>query len=157
MYPARERKRTRDLLLEYDISIMPPRPRADGLSIAFPWGNANLIDNTDGTMPPTPTAAEMASLYPWANTAITILMHQFYIVAVQHGYTGSEQDYFNSFGTYVGDKCIIYGTLMKFPNPGSKDKLYFDLEEKILYYWDEGYIPVNAMLIANTYLDGGEA
>jgi hypothetical protein len=34
--------------------------------------------------------------------------------------------------------------------------LYFDLNEKILYYWDNAYIPVNAMLIAHTILDGGE-
>jgi len=35
--------------------------------------------------------------------------------------------------------------------------LYFDLNEKVLYYWNEGYIPVNAMLITNTILNGGEA
>jgi hypothetical protein len=35
--------------------------------------------------------------------------------------------------------------------------LYFDLDEKILYYWDNEYIPVNAMLITNTILNGGEA
>jgi len=35
--------------------------------------------------------------------------------------------------------------------------LYFDLETKILYYWDNEYIPVNAMLIANTIIDGGDA
>ena len=35
--------------------------------------------------------------------------------------------------------------------------LYFDLSEKVLYYWNEEYIPVNAMLIANTIVNGGEA
>jgi len=70
---------------------------------------------------------------------------------------GTEEEYFASFGTYVGDKCIIYGTIEKFPIVGSKDKLYFDLETKILYYWEDGYTPVNAMLIAETKLDGGEA
>lgn len=34
--------------------------------------------------------------------------------------------------------------------------LYFDLDEKILYYWDNEYKPVNALLIANTILHGGE-
>ena len=34
----------------------------------------------------------------------------------------------------------------------------FDLNEKILYYWGgEEYIPVNAMLIAETIVNGGEA
>jgi hypothetical protein len=35
--------------------------------------------------------------------------------------------------------------------------LYFDLDEKVLYYWNEEYIPVNTMLITNTILNGGEA
>ena len=35
--------------------------------------------------------------------------------------------------------------------------LYFDLDGKILYYWDNEYIPVNAMLITNTILNGGDA
>jgi len=35
--------------------------------------------------------------------------------------------------------------------------LYFDLNEKILYYWDGEYIPVNAMLIADTIVNGGDA
>jgi hypothetical protein len=55
------------------------------------------------------------------------------------------------------DAEIIYGVLREFPEIGDTNKLYFDLEEKILYYWDGEYIPVNAMLIANTVLEGGEA
>jgi hypothetical protein len=35
--------------------------------------------------------------------------------------------------------------------------LYFDLNDKILYYWDGEYIPVNAMLIAHAILEGGDA
>jgi len=35
--------------------------------------------------------------------------------------------------------------------------LYFDLDAKILYYWDKEYIPINAMLIARTILNGGGA
>ena len=35
----------------------------------------------------------------------------------------------------------------------SRSSIFF---EKILYYWDTEYIPVNAMLIANTILHGGE-
>jgi len=40
---------------------------------------------------------------------------------------------------------------------GERNKLYFDLGENILYFWDGEYTPVNAMLIANTIIDGGEA
>jgi len=51
----------------------------------------------------------------------------------------------------------MFATYGAFPERGITDKLYFDLETKILYYWNEEYIPVNAMLIAETALDGGEA
>lgn len=51
----------------------------------------------------------------------------------------------------------MFATYSEFPETGINSKLYFDLEEKILYYWENSYIPVNAMLIANTSLNGGEA
>ena len=51
----------------------------------------------------------------------------------------------------------MFSTYQNFPEEGIASKLYFDLEEKILYYWDNNYIPVNAMLIQNTILEGGEA
>ena len=52
---------------------------------------------------------------------------------------------------------IIFEIFNNFPQYGSSQNLYFDLNEKILYYWDNEYIPVNAMLIANTTLEGGDA
>lgn len=51
----------------------------------------------------------------------------------------------------------MFDDYANFPETGSADMLYFDLQEKILYYWDNEYIPVNTMLIAHTILDGGEA
>jgi hypothetical protein len=56
------RHRTRDLLLEYDPSIMPLHPRAGGLTIVYPWGNDN---ESGGVMPPFPNPAEISQLYPW--------------------------------------------------------------------------------------------
>ena len=50
----------------------------------------------------------------------------------------------------------MFDTFNNFPQIGSKEMLYFDVINKILYYWDNEYIPVNAMLIANTILNGGE-
>jgi hypothetical protein len=35
-----ERYRTRDLLLEYNTNIMPPHPRAGGISVVYPWGSS---------------------------------------------------------------------------------------------------------------------
>ena len=124
-----ERQRTRDLLLEYDTNIMPPRPRAGGISV----------------------------VYPWENTSLNILNHQLYLLAIANGFDGTEEDFKQLFTSYVGPRSIMFATYSEFPETGTSSKLYFDLEEKILYYWENQYIPVDAMLIANTVLDGGEA
>jgi len=126
---CKERRRTRDLLLEYDKAIMPPRPRAAGLGMVYPWE----------TMP------------------ISIISKQLYALAVSSGFNGTEIDFKNKFGSYLQDKQIIYANYNDFPIIGEMDKFYFDLIEKILYYWDNEYIPVNAMLITNTIINGGEA
>lgn len=123
------RQLTRDLLLEYDKSIMPPRPRAAGLGI----------------------------IYPWENIGVSILLEQLYTLAANSGFDGSKTDFSNSFGAYLQNKQIICTNFLNFPEKGELDKLYFDLQDKILYYWDNEYIPVNAMLIANTIIEGGEA
>ena len=125
----RERHRTRDLLLEYDTNIMPPRPRAGGISV----------------------------VYPWENTSLNILNHQLYLLAIANGFDGTEEDFKQLFTSYVGPRSIMFANYSEFPETGISSKLYFDLEEKILYYWENQYIPVDAMLIANTVLDGGEA
>ena len=123
------RQLTRDLLLEYDRAIIPPRPRAAGL----------------------------VSIYPWENLPISILSKQLFALAANSGFNGTEKDFKEKFGSYLQEKQIIYANYINFPTVGELDKFYFDLEEKILYYWDEEYIPVNAMLIANTIIEGGEA
>ena len=126
----RERWRTRDLLLEYDTSIMPPHPRAAGLSM----------------------------IYPWENSSLAYFCEQLYQLATASGYVGSKEEFTLHFGAFLnGTHQIIYDIYANFPVPGDSDKLYFDLEEKILYYWDAEYIPVNAMLIVNTTLEGGGA
>lgn len=121
-----ERWRTRDLLLEYDTAIMPPHPRAGGLSIIYPWEDFNL-----GKM--------------------------LYELAKNSGYDGTYTDFINSFGTFISGKSIIYALFNEFPEEGNSELLYFATDEKILYYWDNGYYPINAMLIANTTLEGGGA
>ena len=123
---CQERRRTRDLLLDY---YMLPRPRTAGL----------------------------AMVYPWENTALTTLLQQIYQIAVNSGFTGTEQDLKEHFGEFLNEKQIIYANYANFPAEGETDKFYFDLNDKILYYWDNEYIPVNAMLIANTILEGGDA
>jgi len=151
-----ERYRTRDLLLEYDRTIVPPKPRAAGLSNIYSWGSAPL-DNLNGDAPPIPTQTDIGIIYPWENTSLSIFSHQLYSVAIINGFIGTEREFLDRFVNYVSDKQIIFETYEHFPRYGSLNKLYFDLDEKILYYWDEEYVPVNAMLIANTTIKGGEA
>lgn len=151
-----ERHRTRDLLLEYDRAIMPPKPRAAGLSNIYSWGSTPL-DNLNGEEPPIPGQKDISIIYPWENTSLSIFSHQLYSVAIINGFIGTESEFLDRFVNYVSDKQIIFETFTNFPQYGSLSKLYFDTNEKILYYWDNEYIPVNAMLIANTTLEGGEA
>lgn len=122
-----ERKRTRDLLLEYDLPLAP-------------------------------RAANLTTVYPWASNLSTIdLENKLFHFAEKSGYTGTKTDFLNNFGSYLQAAEVVYDNFENFPEEGNSNKLYFDLENKILYYWDSEYIPINAMLIANTIIQGGEA
>lgn len=154
------RERTRDLLLEYDIRIMPPRPRAAGLAMVYPWLNSNTADQGWVDIPPIPDTPEFQVVYPWESIGLSILGDQIYMLAANSGYTGTREDFHRYFGTYLNDNKweILFESYNNFPEIGAIDKLYFDLDENILYYWDETeYKPVNAMLITNTILNGGDA
>lgn len=123
------RIKTRNLLLEYDKAIMPPKPHAAGLG----------------------------SIYPWEDLPISFISQQLFKLASDSGFKGTESDFRKKFGFYLQDRQIIYADYINFPTVGEINKFYFDLTEKILYYWDNEYIPVNAMLITNTIINGGEA
>lgn len=153
------RRATRDLLLEYDSNIMPPHPRAAGLNYVYNWLDSNAAPDETYGVPPMPTTSEMHMIYPWENTNLGILSSQLYALATNSGYTGTQQQFNTYFGYYLehSDKEILFDTFGNFPQVGSVNMLYFDLNDKILYYWDNEYIPANAMLIANTILEGGEA
>ena len=155
----RERWRTRDLLLEYDRAIMPPRPRAAGLGSIYTWLDANQAPQGEADVPPDPSAANIHTVYPWENTGLVILSNQLYTLAAKSGYTGTSQEFYRYFGTYLerNRQEILFESYSNFPEVGSQNMLYFDLDENILYYWDSAYIPVNAMLIANTIINGGDA
>ena len=107
------RRATRDLLLEYDSTIMPPHPRVAG------------------RMPSGPSQTHM--IYPWENTNLGILSAQLYVIAVNSGFNGSQEEFNNYFGYYIqnNDKEIIFDTYNNFPQVGSQNMLYFDLNEKI--------------------------
>jgi hypothetical protein len=150
------RQLTRDLLLEYDKAIMPPRPRVAGLGNIYSWGSIILSD-MDTLDVPIPHQKDVSIIYPWENTSLSIFSNQLYKVAIINGFVGTEKEFLDRFVNYVSDKQIVFEEYANFPQYGSTNKLYFDLDEKILYYWEDEYIPVNAMLIANTIIEGGEA
>ena len=152
------RERTRDLLLEYDMRIMPPRPRAAGLAMIYPWLNSNYTDEGWVTLP-IPQTEEFSTVYPWESIGLNILGDQIYLLAARSGYTGTREDFHHYFGMYLESHKweILFEDFDNFPEQGETEKLYFDLDEKILYYWNgTNYTPVNAMLITNTVLNGGE-
>lgn len=157
MYKS-SRARTRDLLLEYDVHIMPPRPRAAGLAMIYPWLQSNYVDGGWVTIP-IPETDEFASVYPWESIGLNMLGDQIYLLAANSGYHGTREEFHRFFGTYLETNKweIVFDVFENFPEIGESDKLYFDLNEKILYYWNNEYIPVNAMLITDTILQGGDA
>lgn len=150
-----ERWRTRDRLLEYDSNIMPPRPHSAGLSMIYPWENINL----------------------------TNLAKAIYQIAINHGFTGTENNFWEKFT--IGTGTIVTGIVATFPVPGEEDTLYLDLQTDILYYFKETtsfitpteaiqygieivgisqdnstqylYIPIRAMLMEDTILNCGDA
>ena len=158
MYKS-NRERTRDLLLEYDIHIMPPRPRTAGLAMVYPWLNSNVEEQGWINIPPIPDTPEFHVVYPWESIGLSILGDQIYMLAAQSGYSGTREEFHHYFGSYLetNRQEIVFDEFSNFPNVGAQDILYFDLNEKILYYWDNEYIPVNTLLITNTILQGGEA
>ena len=158
MYKS-NRDRTRDLLLEYDLRIMPPRPRQAGLAMVYPWLNSNVANQGWVNIPPIPDTPEFQVVYPWESVGLSILGDQIYMLAAQSGYIGTREEFHHYFGSYLerNEWEILFETYDNFPETGDQSKLYFDLNERILYYWNNEYIPVNAMLIANTVLNGGDA
>lgn len=152
------RVRTRDLLLEYDPRIMPPHPRTAGLAMIYPWLNSNVADQGWVTLP-IPDTEEFKVVYPWESIGLSILSDQIYVLASNSGYHGTREEFHHYFGSYLETNRweILFESFSNFPETGEQDKLYFDLDENILYYWNNEYIPVNAMLITNTILQGGEA
>lgn len=158
MYKS-NRARTRDLLLEYDVHIMPPRPRAAGLAMVYPWLNSNTA-NTGWATLPIPQTEEFQVIYPWESIGLSILSDQIYVLASNSGYHGTREEFHHYFGSYLETNKweILFEQFDNFPETGEIDKLYFDLGENILYYWaGSEYVPVNAMLITDTIINGGEA
>lgn len=123
------RQRTRDLLLRFNELILP------------------IILSEDPKIP---------HIYPWEISNLTLLSDKLYTLALHSGYMGTKEEFTSSFGKYLDNKTeIIFETYANFPEIGEADKLYFDTEEHILYYWENEYIPISANLIDDTIFNGG--
>ena len=89
---------------------------------------------------------------------MTVFAKQLFQFAAASGFDGDENTFFSSFGSFLGNKSILYANFADFPEEGEAAKLYFALDEKILYYWDNTeYKPVKATLIDNTIIYSGDA
>lgn len=104
---CRERKRTRDRLLEYNPMIIPPRPHTAGL----------------------------AMIYPWENSSLLTLQHQLFLIAQNNGYNGEETDFLARFAQGNNSGGVNTGTINTFPIPGVENQLYLDTETEVLYYF----------------------
>ena len=111
------RRATRDLLLEYDSTIMPPHPRAAGLSYVYNWLESNKAPDEDTDMPPMPIQNNIQMIYPWEQTNLGILSNQLYIIAANSGYTGTYEEFKTYFGLYLqnNNKEILFESYNNFP------------------------------------------
>ena len=162
----RERKRTRDRLLEYDFSLVPPHPHSAGIPFVYPTQDMNLQPFTD----------ELPNVYPWEEIHTELMEEEIYKVAKKNGFSGTAEELWNMGG------CVMQGTLGTFPEDGDPNNLYLDGQTGILYYFKivsapinntaanaagariiesnneiHLYIPVRSYLIENTILNCGDA
>lgn len=126
--------------------------------MVYPWLNSNMTSEGWVTLP-IPDTTEFNTVYPWESVGLNILGDQIYLLAARSGYTGTREEFHRYFGSYLENNKweILFEEFDNFPEVGEINKLYFDLTDKILYYWNGKYIPVNAMLITDTILQGGGA
>ena len=169
----RERKRTRDRLLDYEFTIVPPHPHSGGIPFIFPI-------ETDSSIPILDAASTVLPIiYPWENVQLDFLEDEIFAIARRNGFEGTKSQLWDVFSR---DGYVVQATLDTFPWPGNPKNLYLDSETGIVYYFKTSstinyenaenagaiirqldtniyylYIPVRALLIENTILDSGDA
>jgi hypothetical protein len=85
----KERKRTRDRLLEYDSNLVPPHPHSAGLPMIYPWESNNDYSHN--------------------------LAHQLYLIAAGNGYIGDEETFVKLFGIFTNNKQVLFASFSTFP------------------------------------------
>jgi len=119
------------------------------------WNTRDLLTEAQNPSEPTSYVSSIKSVYPWENMQLSFFAGQLYTLAKEGGYEGTIDDFTTNFGKLLEKKNIEYMERDSFPEQGEISKLYFDTQEKILYYWDGEYYPVNTTLITNTVIEGG--
>ena len=120
------------------------------------WNTRDLLLDAENPEPPVTYVSSIRAVYPWESMQEAFLAGQLYEIAKQSGYTGTIEDFNDKFGKTLEEKTIFYSSINNFPVEGELHKLYFDINTKILYYWDNGYFPVQTDIIENTILQGGK-
>lgn len=117
----------------------------------------DLLLDAENPSAPTSYVSNIRTIYPWENMQLSFFAGQLYTLAKNGGYNGSIENFNSNFGKLLEEKTLEYSNKSDFPSEGEIFKLYFDMEEKILYYWDNNeYRPINANLIENTVVKGGD-
>lgn len=119
------------------------------------WNTRDLLLEAQNPATPTSYVSSIKSIYPWENIQLSFFAGQLYNLVKQSGYEGTIEDFTNNFGQLLEKKNVEYFVRDEFPEEGDTTKLYFDTNEKILYYWDGEYLPVNTTLITESTIEGG--
>lgn len=115
----------------------------------------DLLLDAENPVTPTNYVSSIRAVYPWENMQLSFFAGQLYAFALANGYEGSADDFNKQFTSMLAEKTVHYMSRDDFPIEGEENHLYFDTEGKILYYYDNEYLSVNATLIANTVVNGG--
>lgn len=111
---AYERRRTRDLLLDYAYDVLPVIPRQ---------------------------TASLPIIYPWAGVTSSVLSKQIYEIAKNNGFVGTEAEFLIKFANM--EEEIFIGSIDTFPPHGEEDKLYLDQTTGVLYYFKVLPLPLD--------------
>ena len=117
----------------------------------------DLLLDAENPANPTEYISSIRAVYPWENMQLSFLAGQLYAYAKSVGYEGTAEDFNKQFNSMLAEKAVHYLSYNDFPVEGEENHLYFDTENKILFYWDKEYLPINATLIMNTTINGGGA
>lgn len=100
---------------------------------------------------------------PAPSITLAAFKELFYKYAESLGYTYTKEEFEKTFinnitsGGSSGGNIIVRTSKDNFPATGDLQKLYYSVEEKELYIWDNGYFLLNVIKPGTTILECGDA